>query len=295
MKKAFLIALISVLAIIMTACGKVEDETLSKAETTAATAETTVTTTVSEETETTTSAGTSATTSKTSTSATTTTAKTSTTKKATTTNKSSNQSSSGGNVVNNGGNSNNNYNSNNNSNNQSYNNSSGGNSSNNQTTQARTTTQAPMTTTRKPQTTTQAVQTTQAQPQNHLTQSDMDNLKNELQEYSNSKAVYLQEHYSDCLYFNGTDWVSWESFEALIQNGINKSTPYNSGYDDVVTITYDGAETYSGIISFMKNDIDYAYQKRPDCHYVVYIENCPNGTSYGGGTFGPCWNIYLLY
>ena len=291
MKKAFLIALIASLAITMTACGKVEDETLSKAETTAATAETTVTTTVLEETETTTSTGTSATTSKTSTSATTT-AKTSTTKKATTTKKSSNQSSSGGN-------SNNNY-SNNSNNNQSNNNSSGGNSNNNQTTQARTTTQAPMTTTRKPQTTTQAVQTTQAQPQNCLTQSDMDNLKNELQEYSNNIAkptiVAMIESMKDVL----PAGYCWETF---LQESY-QATPYNSGYDDIDPILYQpnesymamsAAMSYNELVNIFKEYIDYEYSERPDAHYVVYIENCPNGKDVDGFYYPPCWVVYLLY
>lgn len=300
MKKAILITLISALAITMTACGNVDEETPSKAETTVKTTVKTTVTTVLEETETTTSVSSSSKISKTSTT------KTSTKKATTSTSKKNNKSSAGDNSGNNSNNTNNysggnssgnnssgnSYSSNNNSGNSSGSQNSGGSKGSNSNNQPKqTNAPAPAATTKKP------AQTQSPAPvkQNHLTQSDMDNLKNELQEYSNSKAVYLQEHYSDCLYFNGTDWVSWDSFEALIQNGINKSTPDNSGYDDVVTITYDSPEQYNNIISYMKDDIDYAYQERSDAHYVVYIENCPNGTSYGGGTFGPCWNIYLLY
>ena len=292
MKKAILITLISALAITMTACGNVDEETPSKAETTVKTTVKTTVTTVLEETETTTSVSSSSKISK-----------TSTTKKATTsTSKKNNKSSAGDNSGNNSNNTNNysggnssgnnssgnSYSSNNNSGNSSGSQNSGGSKGSNSNNQPKqTNAPAPAATTKKP------AQTQSPAPvkQNHLTQSDMDNLKNELQEYSNSKAkptiTAMIESMKDSLPA-GYDWNTFlqESYQA---------TPDNSGYDDVVTITYDSPEQYNDIISYMKNYIDYGYQERPDCHYVVYIENCPNGTSYGGGTFGPCWNIYLLY
>lgn len=305
MKKAILITLISALAITMTACGSVDEETPLKAETTVKTTVKTTVTTVLEETETTTSVSSSSKIYKTSTT------KASTKKTSASTSKKNNKSSAGGNSGNNSNNTNNysggnssgnnisenSYNSNNSSGNSSGGQNSGDSKSNNSNNQPKQTNDpAPAATTKKP------TQTQSPAPvkQNHLTQRDMDNLKNELQEYSNSKAkptiTAMIESMKDSLPA-GYDWNTFlqESYQA---------TPGNSGYDDIEPILYepdsnywvmDATTSYNELLNSMKSDIDYEYSERPDAHYVVYIENCPNGKDVDGFYYPPCWVIYLLY
>ena len=314
MKKAILITLISALAITMTACGNVDEETPSKAETTVKTTVKTTVTTVLEETETTTSVSSSSKISK-----------TSTTKKATTsTSKKNNKSSAGDNSGNNSNNTNNysggnssgnnssgnSYSSNNNSGNSSGSQNSGGSKGSNSNNQPKqTNAPAPAATTKKP------AQTQSPAPvkQNHLTQSDMDNLKNELQEYSNSKYCNL----NGISNVNQASWYAWSDSNGNIVDYVTDSIAqcdFNSylyimnpnwcGYDDIEPILYepdsnywvmDATTSYNELLNSMKSDIDYEYSERPDAHYVVYIENCPNGKDVDGFYYPPCWVIYLLY
>ncbi len=120
-----------------------------------------------------------------------------------------------------------------------------------------------------------------------ITQEDIDQMRRELQEYSNSQAKYVQEHYTEFWRY-GIDYTTLEEY---FQMCINESTPENSGYDSVATITFDTDENLDNIKSNFYSYIDYEYKERPKTYYVVYVEVCPNGHRVNSN---PCWAVYFL-
>ena len=149
----------------------------------------------------------------------------------------------------------------------------------------------------QPQQTEQPRQTTttkkveqQSKPSgNKITQADIDAMKKELQEYSNSKAEYVNTHYTEFWKY-GIDFNTIEEYYELC---IREDNPDNSGYDTVKTIKYsDTIDDLKSFIELYKQHIDYEYKERNDAYYVVYIESCPNGLDVNPN---PCWAVYLLY
>lgn len=124
---------------------------------------------------------------------------------------------------------------------------------------------------------------------NKITQADIDAMKKELQEYSNSKAEYVNTHYTEFWKY-GIDFNTIEEYYELC---IREDNPDNSGYDTVKTIKYsDTIDDLKSFIELYKQHIDYEYKERNDAYYVVYIESCPNGLDVNPN---PCWAVYLLY
>ena len=113
---------------------------------------------------------------------------------------------------------------------------------------------------------------------NKITQADIDAMKKELQEYSNSKADFIRENYTE---FDGYG-VEYNTLEEFFEMSVNKKTPTNAGYNDEYTIYFDEKDI-KGITKSFKEDIDYIYRRTPNTHIVIYIETC---SSY--------WAVYLL-
>lgn len=122
-----------------------------------------------------------------------------------------------------------------------------------------------------------------------ITQADIDAMKKELQEYSNSKAEYVNTHYTEFWKY-GIDFNTIEEYYELC---IREDNPDNSGYDKVNAIELDETQDMlQEFIGLYKEYIDYEYEKRSDAYYVVYAEYCPNGHNVNSN---PCWAVYLLY
>lgn len=122
-----------------------------------------------------------------------------------------------------------------------------------------------------------------------ITQADIDAMQKELQEYSNSKAEYVNAHYTEFWKY-GIDFNTIEEYYELC---ISEDNPDNSGYDKVNAIELDETQDMlQEFIGLYKEYIDYEYEKRSDAYYVVYAEYCPNGHNVNSN---PCWAIYLLY
>lgn len=122
-----------------------------------------------------------------------------------------------------------------------------------------------------------------------ITQADIDAMKKELQEYSNSKAEYVNTHYTEFWKY-GIDFNTIEEYYELC---IREDNPDNSGYDKVNAIELDETQDMlQEFIGLYKEYIDYEYEKRSDAYYVVYAEYCPNGHNVNPN---PCWAVYLLY
>lgn len=120
-----------------------------------------------------------------------------------------------------------------------------------------------------------------------ITQADIDAMKKELQEYSNSKAEYVNTHYTEFLTY-GEEYNTLDEYYQLC---INESSPDTSSYDDVYTILFTGSNI-DNITQMFKDQLDYEYEKREKAYYVVYVETCPNGHRINSK---PCWAIYFLY
>ncbi len=120
-----------------------------------------------------------------------------------------------------------------------------------------------------------------------ITQADIDAMQKELQEYSNSKAEYVNTHYTEF-------WTYGEEYNTLdeyYQLCINESSPDTSSYDDVYTIPFT-EKNIDNITRMFKEQLKYEYEKREKAYYVVYVEVCPNGHRINPK---PCWAIYFLY
>lgn len=134
-----------------------------------------------------------------------------------------------------------------------------------------------------------AVVTATTKKSNKITQADIDAMKKELQEYSNSKAEYVNTHYTEFWKY-GIDFNTIEEYYELC---IREDNPDNSGYDKVNAIELDETQDMlQEFIGLYKEYIDYEYEKRSDAYYVVYAEYCPNGHNVNSN---PCWAVYLLY
>lgn len=111
-----------------------------------------------------------------------------------------------------------------------------------------------------------------------ITQADIDAMKKELQEYSNSKAEYVNTHYMEFSTY-GEEFNTLEEYYDLC---IREKTPNNSGYNDEYTIYFDETDI-RGMIQSFKEDLDYLYQRKPKTYLVVYVEI---NSSY--------WSVYFL-
>lgn len=121
---------------------------------------------------------------------------------------------------------------------------------------------------------------------NKITQADIDAMKKELQEYSNSKAEYVNTHYTEFWKY-GEEYTTLEEFYELC---ISESTPQNSSYNDVYTISFDETDIVTTTSNF-KNTIDFLYGEFTKSYLVVYVETCPNGNDVYNK---PCWSVYFL-
>ena len=147
----------------------------------------------------------------------------------------------------------------------------------------------------QPQQTEQPRQTTttkkveqQSKPSgNKITQVDIDEMKKELQEYANEKAIYVQKHYTEFDGY-GTEYNTVDEFFARC---VRNYTPDNSSYSSVYIIPTDETDIEE-VKKQLKNKIDYGYRRNEDVNFVVYIDNCPNGLDIYDGS---CWAVYLLY
>ena len=121
---------------------------------------------------------------------------------------------------------------------------------------------------------------------NKITQADIDAMKKELQEYSNSKAEYVNTHYTEFWKY-GEEYTTLEEFYELC---ISESTPQNSSYNDIYTISFDETDIVTTTSNF-KNTIDFLYGEFTKSYLVVYVETCPNGNDVYNK---PCWSVYFL-
>lgn len=122
-----------------------------------------------------------------------------------------------------------------------------------------------------------------------ITQADIDAMKKELQEYSNSKAEYVNTHYTEFWKY-GKDYNTLDEYYSM---SIKSKSPSISSYDGVDTINFtEGQSMLKEFKELYKDYINYEYEKRSDVYYVVYVEACPNGLDVNSN---PCWAVYLLY
>ncbi|WP_333632522.1 hypothetical protein [Ruminococcus sp.] len=114
-------------------------------------------------------------------------------------------------------------------------------------------------------------------------------MKKELQEYSNSKAEYVNTHYTEFWKY-GKDYNTLDEYYSM---SIKSKSPSISSYDGVDTINFtEGQSMLKEFKELYKDYINYEYEKRNDVYYVVYVEACPNGLDVNPN---PCWAVYLLY
>ena len=120
-----------------------------------------------------------------------------------------------------------------------------------------------------------------------ITQADIDAMKAELTAYSREKAEYIKEHYTEFWKY-GIDYNTVEEYFSMVEN---KSTPENSSYSGVYTITFED-KNIDDVTKIFKEQIDYEYKQDSDVYFVVYVETCPNGHRTNPN---PCWAVYFLY
>ena len=120
-----------------------------------------------------------------------------------------------------------------------------------------------------------------------ITQADIDVMKKELQEYSNSKAEFIRENYTE---FDGYG-TEYNTVDEFFERCVRNYTPDNSSYSSVYIIPTDETDIEE-VKKQLKNKIDYGYRRNEDVNFVVYIDNCPNGLDIYNGS---CWAVYLLY
>lgn len=125
-----------------------------------------------------------------------------------------------------------------------------------------------------------------------ITQSDVDKLVNELQEYSNSKSVW-KEQYVESIWYG--KWFN--TYEEYCDYCVANSTPSNSSWHTVIGWSeYQDPQyeysfrLYDDMLTYIKEWLDYEYSILPNSHQVVYAEYTTN--SHTGATK---WDIYLLY
>ncbi|MBQ8883881.1 MAG: hypothetical protein IJ031_04715 [Oscillospiraceae bacterium] len=167
------------------------------------------------------------------------------------------------------------------------------------TTKATTTTtkKATTTTTKKKTTTTTTAKkqeiTTTTSPVIKITQSDVDKLVNELQEYSNSLDVVSQSEYTTYRSYG----IKYNTYEEYCDYMASIKTPSNSSWHTVIGWSeYQDPQyeysfrLYDDMLTYIKEWLDYEYSILPNSHQVVYAEYTTN--SHTGATK---WDIYLLY
>lgn len=120
-----------------------------------------------------------------------------------------------------------------------------------------------------------------------ITQSDIDAMKKELQEYSNSKANFIRENYTEFDGY-GTEYNTAEELFEIMQHEL---TPDNASYNDIYCIDFDEKDIAISTKAF-KEDLDYLYNRHRKSYFVIYVEICPNGIDIHRN---PCWAIYLLH
>ena len=120
-----------------------------------------------------------------------------------------------------------------------------------------------------------------------ITQADIDAMKAELTAYSREKAEYIKEHYTEFWKYS-IDYNTVEEYFSMVEN---KSTPENSSYSGVYTITFED-KNIDDVTKIFKEQIDYEYKQDSDVYFVVYVETCPNGHRTNPN---PCWAVYFLY
>ena len=275
--------LITAVMLGVTGCGNVNTDTSSappKATTTASSTEASATTTTeatltsrSEET------SLSATTTSSTTSASTSSGKSSTTTKGGSTTKSNSPASNGGTV----------------NNNQNYshstsNNGSGNNSNNNNNsyqpqqterqTERQTTTKRQTTTTAKKTQAPKPKPTTTAKPKFKLTQSDIDRVVKELQQYSNETCDF------DAIFY--TEQEMWDNIATRNLDNSSWGTPYT-----VLPDTYSSCDELYGVVKGGIKDL-YGRIGNDQAHIVVYQQWHGDGSAINSGG-KPAWEIYLLY
>lgn len=120
-----------------------------------------------------------------------------------------------------------------------------------------------------------------------ITQADIDAMKKELQEYSNGKANFIRENYTEFDGY-GTEYNTAEELFEIMQHEL---TPDNASYNDIYCIDFDEKDIAISTKAF-KEDLDYLYNRHRKSYFVIYVEICPNGIDIHRN---PCWAIYLLH
>ena len=267
--------IISATMISITACGNTDNTSSAppKATTTASSTEASATTTteatLTSQSEETTSL--SATTTSSTTSASTSSGKSSTTTKGGSTTKSNSPASNGGTVNNNQSYSH--STSNNGSGNNSYSNDNN-NSYQPQQTERQTKRQTERQTTTKRQT------TTTSKPKFKLTQSDIDRVVKELQQYSNETCDF------DAIFY--TEQEMWDNIATRNLDNSSWGTPYT-----VLPDTYSSCDELYGVVKGGIKDL-YGRIGNDQAHIVVYQQWHGDGSAINSGG-KPAWEIYLLY
>ena len=160
------------------------------------------------------------------------------------------------------------------------------------TTKKKTTT---TTTTKKKTTTTTAKKqeiTTTTSPVIKITQSDVDKLVNELQEYSDS----LETDAKTDLEFQEFLIKKYGSLEAWYEHRANTLTPSNSSWGGTTRVSIYDKITDNRVPEYLKEEIDFWYENCPNCHVVIYAEYFPDGFVWEGEMYYdyPCYVFWCL-
>ena len=190
---------------------------------------------------------------------------------------------SNGGTVNNGGQSYSHSTSNNGSGNNSYSNDNNNSYQPQQTerqTERQTTTKRQTTTTAKKTQAPKPKPTTTAKPKFKLTQSDIDRVVKELQQYSNETCDF------DAIFY--TEQEMWDNIATRNLDNSSWGTPYT-----VLPDTYSSCDELYGVVKGGIKDL-YGRIGNDQAHIVVYQQWHGDGSAINSGG-KPAWEIYLLY
>ena len=162
------------------------------------------------------------------------------------------------------------------------------------TTAKKTTTKKPTTTTKKATTTTTKQEITKPQQTIKITQSDVDKLVAELQEYAD-KIFEEKSGYSPY----DTEWIvqKGNGYWGTYEEHLAAKTPSNSSWSAPLSFNiYNDVYTYEYMLWYLKDAIDGEYNRNPDCHVVIYVEYFPNGFVWEGKQYTtyPCYTFWKL-
>lgn len=127
----------------------------------------------------------------------------------------------------------------------------------------------------------------------YLTQSMVDKLVKELQEYSNSKEQWVRENWTELRGYGKEFTTLDECYEYLCDG----ETPENRGWDFPVSFDIHNPKcTYEYILEMMKSTIDAVYYSSPDSHVVIYARYYKDGFNWDERYYSnePCFTFFPI-